>query len=144
MWPKFCSRNWDVTSQICSYVMSHQSIAQFLKTNCSICPFYLSSMSYQSRLIMYNLSTNFSVIFQHYFSYIHVWKLRQPYKLVETTQSFLQWATAKTLGLLQPHFRLSELHQCDQGMLPNGFSWKLRSINCNVRAQSAMELDPDM
>ena len=30
--------------------------------------------------------------------------------------------TAKTLGLLQPHFRLSQLHQCDQGMLPNRFS----------------------
>ena len=26
--------------------------------------------------------------------------------------------TAKTLGLLQPRFRLSELHQCNQGMLP--------------------------
>ena len=29
--------------------------------------------------------------------------------------------TAKTPGLLLPHFRLSELHQCDQGMLPNRF-----------------------
>ena len=29
--------------------------------------------------------------------------------------------TAKTLRLLQPHFRLSQLHQCDQGMLPNRF-----------------------
>ena len=26
--------------------------------------------------------------------------------------------TAKTLGLLQPRFRLSELHQCNQGVLP--------------------------
>ena len=30
--------------------------------------------------------------------------------------------TAKTFGLLQPHFRLPELHQSDQGMLPNKFS----------------------
>ena len=30
--------------------------------------------------------------------------------------------TAKTLRLLQPYFRLSELHQCDQGMQPNRFS----------------------
>ena len=29
--------------------------------------------------------------------------------------------TAKTFGLLLPHFRLSKLHQCDQGMLPNRF-----------------------
>ena len=27
--------------------------------------------------------------------------------------------TVKTLSLLQPHFRSSQLHQCDQGMLPN-------------------------
>ena len=32
------------------------------------------------------------------------------------------YITAKTFGLLQPHFRLSELHHCDQGMLPNRFS----------------------
>ena len=33
-------------------------------------------------------------------------------------------ALAKTLGLLQPLFKLSELHQCDQGMLSSRFSWK--------------------
>ena len=34
----------------------------------------------------------------------------------------LPLSAAKTFGLLQPHFRLSELHQCDQRMLLNRFS----------------------
>ena len=34
-------------------------------------------------------------------------------------------AHSKTFGLLQPHFRLSELQQCDQEMLPNRFSCML-------------------
>ena len=38
--------------------------------------------------------------------------------------NFKRKALAKTLGLLQPLFKLSELHQCDQGMLPSRFSWK--------------------
>ena len=35
--------------------------------------------------------------------------------------------TVKT-GLLQPHFRLSQLHQCDQGMLLNRFFWNSSEV----------------
>ena len=46
-----------------------------------------------------------------------------------TSQLMLQWVakpyTAKTLGLLQPHFRLSQLDQCDQGMT---FSWNSSEV----------------
>ena len=53
----------------------------------------------------------------------------------EVTAFFLHKClhTVKTFGLLQPHFRLSELHQCDQGMLPNRFlESSLRSIFSSV------------
>ena len=68
-----------------SYVMSHQSIAQFHKLS------LLSSMSYQSRLIW----TNFSVIALLIHTCV---QLRQPNKLVETTQQWSrqeQWQTVK-------------------------------------------------
>ena len=49
------------------------------------------------------------------FQILHTrWILLSPASYVDYIR-----CTAKTLGLLQPPFRLSELHQCDQGMLLN-------------------------
>ena len=42
--------------------------------------------------------------------------------LVTSVAFQYQLQHSKTLGLLQPHFSLSELDQCDQGMLPKRFN----------------------
>ena len=55
--------------------------------------------------------------------------------------SFTSVCTVKTFGLLQPHFRFSELHQCDQGMLPNRFlESSLRSIFSSIICFERMSL----
>ena len=78
-----CPRIWDVMLQICSsYVMSHQSIAWHLE---QIAQFVL--------IIQYVISKHAN-FFNKFLSDISALllhtcvQLRQPYKLVETTQSF--------------------------------------------------------
>ena len=69
-----------------SYVMSHQSIARFLNKllNLSL----LSSMSYQSRLIMYNLFNKFLSDITP--TYIHVCNSDNPINWLKQPEDFLQ------------------------------------------------------
>ena len=73
--------------QICSFLRNVHIKAQLNFLNKLLNLSLLSSMSYQSRPIMYNLFNKFLSDISGLLLHSGV-QLRQPYKLIETTQSF--------------------------------------------------------